>query len=162
MNILGISYSMHESSACLVREGELVFAVAEERLSRKNKDGSFPVRAIQAALDFAGLKPEEIDHVALSWPRPSVTIRHNLRTILRGDWPRSKMRWERLLMQFLKEARHRGGALDFQRAFGRPRQPIHFVNHHLAHALSSYLMSDFDEAGVMVVDGRGAREATTL
>jgi carbamoyltransferase len=162
MNILGISYSMHESSACLVRDGELVFAVAEERLSRKNKDGSFPVRAIKAALDFGGLKPEDIDHVALAWPRPSVTIRHNLKTILRGDWPRSKMRWERLLMQTLKEARHHGGMLDFKRAFGSPRQPMHFINHHFAHALSSYLMTDFDEGGVLVVDGRGAREATTL
>jgi carbamoyltransferase len=162
MNILGISYSMHESSACLVRDGELIFAVAEERLSRKNKDGSFPVRAIKAALDFAHLKPEEIDHVALSWPRPSVTLRHDLKTILRGDWPRSKMRWERLFMRFFKETRHRGGELDFQRAFNQPRQPIHFVNHHFAHALSAYLMSDFEEAGVLVVDGRGAREATTL
>jgi carbamoyltransferase len=162
MNILGISYSMHESSACLVRDGELVFAVAEERLSRKNKDGSFPVGAIQAALDFAHLRPEDIDHVAMSWPRPSVTFRHNLKSILRGDWPRSKMRWERLFMQFIKETRHRGGELDFQRAFGSPRQPIHFVNHHLSHALSAYIMSDFDEAGVLVVDGRGAREATTL
>jgi carbamoyltransferase len=162
MNILGISYSMHESSACLVRDGQLVFAVAEERLSRKNKDGSFPVRAIRAALDFAGLRPEDINHVALSWPKPSVTLRHNLKMILRGDWPASRMRWERLLMQFLKEARHRGGELDFCRAFGRPRQPIHFINHHRAHALSTYLMSDFDEAGVLVVDGRGAREATTL
>jgi carbamoyltransferase len=131
-------------------------------LSRKNKDGSFPIRAIRAALDFAHLRPEEIDHVALSWPRPSVTFRHNLKSILRGDLPKSKMRWERLFMQFLKDTRHGGGGLDFQRAFGPPRQPIHFVNHHLAHALSAYLMSDFDEAGVLVVDGRGAREATTL
>jgi carbamoyltransferase len=162
MNVLGISYSMHESSACLVQDGELVFAVAEERLSRVNKDGSFPIRAIRAALDFAGLTPADVDHVAISWPKPRVTFKHNVKMLLKGDWPSSWQRWERTLMQFAKEFRHRGGALDYSRAFGTPRQPVYFIDHHQAHALSSYLMSGFEEASVLVVDGRGAEEATTL
>src|SRR5207253_10051506 len=87
MNILGIAYSMHESSACLVQDGELVFACAEERLSRKNKDGSFPGRAIRAALDFAGLKPDDVDHVAIGWPKPFVTCKHNPKTPSNGRWP---------------------------------------------------------------------------
>src|SRR5438874_2480723 len=111
MNILGISCTMHESSACLVRNGELVFAIAEERLSRKNKDGSFPVRAIQAALDFAGLTPADVDHVAISWSKPYVTFKHNVKTILKGDWPSSWQRWERTLLGFVKDTRHRGGAV---------------------------------------------------
>jgi carbamoyltransferase len=162
MNILGINYTMHESSACLLQDGELVFAVAEERLSRKNKDASFPVRAIQAALDFGGIKASDVDHIAIGWPRPSVTFRHNLKTILKRQWPCSWQRWERVLGQYAREVRHRGGAVDYRRAFGPPRQPVHFINHHFAHALSAYLMSDFDEAAVLVVDGRGASEATTL
>jgi len=93
MNILGINYTMHDASACLVRDGELVFAVAEERLSRKNKDSSFPARAIRAALDFAGITPADVDHVALSWPKPSVTFRHNVKTILKRQWPCSWQRW---------------------------------------------------------------------
>jgi len=162
MNILGIGYTMHESSACLVRDGELVFAAAEERLSRKKLDASFPVRAIQAALDFAGITAANLDHVAIGWPRPSVTYRHNLRMILSGNWPSSWQRWEKLLLGYAQDARHRGGELDFLRAFGKPRRPVHFLNHHLAHALSAYLMSGLDEASVLVVDGRGAEEATTL
>src|ERR1700687_3487167 len=132
MNILGISYSIHEAAAGLLREGELVFACAEERLSRKNKDGSFPVRAIRAALDFAGLKPEEIDHVAVGWPEPFTTFKHNVKTLLKGYWPWTVQRWERVLAQYFIARRHRGGALDFRRAFGEPRTRIHFVNHHQA------------------------------
>lgn len=162
MNILGISYSMHESSACLVQDGELVFASAEERLSRKNKDGSFPVRAIRAALEFAKLSPADVDHVAIGWSKPRTTFWHNVKTILNGSWPSSWQRWERTLMGYMKDLRHRGGAVDYRRAFGAPRHPIHYINHHEAHALSSYLMSDFDEACVLVIDGRGAWEATTL
>ena len=54
MITLGINYSqMHDSSACLVRDGELVFAVAEERISRAKHDARFPENAIRACLDFA-------------------------------------------------------------------------------------------------------------
>ena len=162
MNILGINYTMHESSACLVRDGELIFAVAEERLTRQKQDNSFPVHAIRASLDFAGITPDDLDHVALSWPKPGVSFLHDVKSILTGTWPRSFQRCERTLWSFIRNMRHRGGALDFQRAFGKTGCPVHFVNHHLAHALSAYVPSGFDEAGVMVVDGRGAKEATTL
>ena len=90
MNILGVSFSgSHESAACLVQDGDLVFACAEERLSRRKQDSAVPMRAIQAALDFAGLKPSDVDHVAFSWPRPRELYAHNLRLLLSGRWPSS-------------------------------------------------------------------------
>jgi carbamoyltransferase len=162
MNILGISYSMHESAACLLQNGELVFACAEERLSRRKQDASFPVLAIRAALKHGGLKMEDIDHVAIGWPRPIKTYAHNVKLLLTGKWANSQMRWERLLLGFAHGQRHRGGELDFIRAFGQPKSRTHFINHHLAHALSAYCMSEFDEAAVLVIDGRGSHEATTL
>jgi carbamoyltransferase len=162
MNILGLSFGFHESAACLVQDGRLVFACAEERLSRKKLDSAFPVRAIQAALDFAGLTPGDVDHIAIGWPRPWEGYAHSLKLLLTGRMPASLMRWERLLLGFAKAIRHRGGELDFIRAFGRPRHKVHFIHHHLAHALSAYCLSGFDEAAVLVADGCGAREATTL
>jgi carbamoyltransferase len=161
MNIIGISHSTHESAAALVRDGELVFAISEERLSRKNKDGNFPVKAIQACLDFAGLKPDDVDHVGVGWPKPAVTFKHDVKNMVRGDAPSNWTQWERSAYIFAVGLRHRGGALDYQRAFG-PAKKMHFIGHHESHALSSYLMSGFDEASVLIVDGRGAEEATTL
>src|SRR5580765_7079311 len=68
MITLGINYSqMHDSSACLVRDGELVFAVAEERISRAKHDARFPVNAIRACLDFARVKAEQLDEVCFGW-----------------------------------------------------------------------------------------------
>ena len=163
MNIVGINSSgTHESGACLLRDGELVFACAEERLSRKKQDSAFPVRAIQAALDFGGLKPSDVDHVAFSWPRPREVYAHDLKLLFSGQWPASAMRWQRLALGLVKAQHHRGGELDYLRAFWRPKHSVHFTNHHLSHALSAYCLSGFDEAAVLVVDGRGAREATTL
>ena len=69
---------------------------------------------------------------------------------------------ERTILKWIKDRRHRGGVLDYLRAFPPPRGAFHFIDHHLAHALSSFCVSGFDDAAVLVIDGRGASEATTL
>jgi carbamoyltransferase len=162
MNILGISYSIHETAACLLQEGKVQFACAEERLSGQKQDSRFPVRAIQAALDYAKLKPEEIDHVAIGWSKPGSRSRHDLRLMLSGRFPVSRVRLERTFVKWIKDWRHRGGVTDYLRAFSPPRGDFHFIDHHLAHALSAFCLSGCDDAAVLVIDGRGAREATTL
>jgi carbamoyltransferase len=59
MITLGLNYSqMHDSSACLVRDGELLFAVAEERISNVKHDARFPGLAIRACLDFAKIRAD--------------------------------------------------------------------------------------------------------
>src|SRR5437868_6637512 len=135
MNILGLSTSGgHETAACLVRDGELIFACAEERLTRKKLDDAFPVNAIQAALNYAGIKMSDVDHVAFSWPHPMAHNVHNLKLLLTGKWGNSLTQWERMALNVARDLRHRGGELDFVRAFGPPKRPSHFINHHLAHA----------------------------
>ncbi len=162
MNVLGISFGFHESAACLVQDGRLVFACAEERLSRKKQDSSFPVRAIQAALDFAGLRAPDVDHVAFAWPRPPKSHAYSFGSILLGRVPFSFTHCERVLVSFAKAQRHKGGEVDYLRSFGAPKGGFHFISHHRAHALSAYCMSGFDEVALLVVDGSGARRATSL
>jgi carbamoyltransferase len=163
MNILGINFTdFHESSACLVQDGKVVFACAEERLSRIKQDRKFPRLAIAAALEFAGLTSADVDHVGFSFPRPWEFYRHNLKLMLGGTWGLSPVRAQRWLLGFLKAHRHKGGELDYVRACGPPKDRAHLINHHLAHTLSAYCMSGFDESAVLVLDGRGSHEATTL
>jgi carbamoyltransferase len=162
VNILGVSYSVHESAACLVQDGKLLFACAEERLSGTKQDARFPVRSIQAALDHVGLSAADVDHVAIGWSRPGVTSRHNVKLMLTGRWPLSRQRVERTVLEWLTARRHRGGVVDYLRAFAPPRRGFHFIDHHRAHALSAYCLAGFDESAVLVIDGRGASEATTL
>jgi predicted NodU family carbamoyl transferase len=39
MITIGLNYSqMHDSSACIVRDGELLFAVSDERIGRLSRD----------------------------------------------------------------------------------------------------------------------------
>ena len=64
--ILGIS-TTHETSACIVRDGKILSAISEERVSRVKLDSSFPpVRAIKEVIDVSKINPKSIDAVAIS------------------------------------------------------------------------------------------------
>src|SRR5258707_1398878 len=88
MITLGVNYTkMHDSSACIVRDGELLFAVAEERISRIKHDAGFPRLAIRACLDFAKLRADQFDFVCQGWPAPHSVFAADLKCFLRGQYP---------------------------------------------------------------------------
>ncbi len=160
---LGINYSqMHDSSASIARDGETLFAVAEERLSRTKHDARFPVRAIQACLDFAKVRAADLDFVCFGWPEPGALFRHDLASLAKRTYPAT-------YLNLLNSARYSasmwhqgGGTKPFLRNFGATKARMRFVDHHLAHAISAYAFGGFDEAAVVVIDGRGAWEATSI
>ena len=163
MITLGVNYSqMHDSSACLVRDGELVFAVAEERISRLKHDARFPQNAIQACLDFAGVTAGQLDEVCFGWQVPGASFRHDLKCYASGKLPVSYLSGLNSTLHFLSMWHQDGGAKRFGQNFGSVKARMRFVDHHLAHALSAYAYSGFDEAAVVVMDGRGAWEATSI
>jgi carbamoyltransferase len=85
---LGINYSqMHDSSACIVQDAELLFAVAEERLSRVKHDARFPQLSIAACLEFAGVRAEQVDEVCFGWQTAGPVYRHDLKLYALGGWP---------------------------------------------------------------------------
>jgi carbamoyltransferase len=160
---IGINYSqMHDSSACIARDGETLFAVAEERLSRLKHDARFPVRAIQACLDFAGVKSADLDYVCFGWPAPRRMYFHDLRNYLAGQ---RSLNYSNVLnsTRLYASMRHqRGGWTPFERHFGHGKAKVRYVDHHLAHAISAYAFSGFEDAAIVVIDGRGAWEATSI
>jgi carbamoyltransferase len=64
--ILGINAYHGDSSACLVKNGELIAAVEEERFRRIKHWAGFPKHSIQYCLEEAGIKVNDIDHVAMN------------------------------------------------------------------------------------------------
>jgi carbamoyltransferase len=160
---LGINYSqMHDSSACIVRDGELLFAVAEERLSRVKHDAGFPRLAIQACLDFAGVPAAQLDEVCFGWPHAGAAFRHDLRCFATGKMPANYLNVLNSTLHFLSMWHQRSGAKRFTQQFGRVKARMRFVDHHRAHAISAYAYSGFVESAVVVMDGRGASEATSI
>ena len=64
MNILGINYAFHDSSACVVKDGELVVAIEEERLTRDKHTVEFPHMAVDRCLKMAEIDVDKVDVVA--------------------------------------------------------------------------------------------------
>jgi carbamoyltransferase len=159
---LGISYQMHDSAACIARDGEILFATAEERLSRIKHDNGFPRHAIRACLEFARVKPEELDFICFGWPRAGEYYLHDLKCLLKGAYPASASTLVNSTRHFARMWRQEAGYRRFCRLFGPTRARPIFLGHHLAHAISAYAFSGFEEAAIVVMDGRGAWEATSI
>lgn len=159
MNILGINYFYHDTSACVVRDGELVTAVEEERLTRVKHTWQFPDHAIRVALDEAGLRPEQVTDVAVSID-PG---RHRLRklaflpTLGRRAVPFVK---HEFLRAWQRQREFRGW---FARTFTNGRRPrLHHVGHHLSHIAGSFYVSPWNRAGLISLDGSGEWSTTWL
>ena len=75
MNILGLNAYGHDSAVSLLQNGELTFAVEEERLNRKKHSGEFPLRSIEEAFKFANIKISDIDHITFPWD-PFIAVKN--------------------------------------------------------------------------------------
>ncbi|NLX49650.1 MAG: carbamoyltransferase [Methanospirillum sp.] len=158
MNILGINYIYHDSTACIVRDGELTVAIEEERLTRKKHTSEFPEQAIARCLEIAGLAPKEINHIAISYQPGLDRLRKFTYGLGLGRriWPffqtdvvRPRLR-KNVLTRWLNAT------------FGANEVPeVHFVPHHVAHVVGSFFVSPYDSAALLSVDGWG-EWATTL
>jgi carbamoyltransferase len=162
MLTLGISYGLHDAAAAIAADGEILFAIAEERLSRKKHDGGFPRLAINACLAQAQASVGDLDDVAFGW-QPASSIRMaNMKNYLSGSHPiRFYDLVKDLTLGQIDDHRVSGERL-FRRHFGAPKNGFTRIDHHHAHALSAYPVSGFDEATIVVIDGRGAWEATSI
>src|SRR6202166_2997431 len=65
MLILGLNMFHADASAAIVQDGEVVFAIAEERLNRVKHYAGFPALAVKACLDAVGAKLTDVHHVAV-------------------------------------------------------------------------------------------------
>src|SRR5262249_10922366 len=61
----GVSYARHDAAAAILKDGCLIAAIEEERLSRIKHSNSFPYRAIRYCLDYSGAKLEDLDQIAV-------------------------------------------------------------------------------------------------
>lgn len=175
MRILGIS-DHFTSGAAIVVDGRVVAAVAEERLARMKMVMGFPRKAIEAVLTIAGLRPEELDAVAVAseWGHflneyvdfsngvfgvDEGTVRSLFFSMgSRLSWLRNKIPFAERLYYDLRRpafARRQARIGDVLRAEFGITCPVTFVSHHLSHAAGAYQASGFDDALLVTLDGAG-------
>src|SRR2546425_9877306 len=142
---------MHDSSACIVRDGELLFAVAEERLSRAKHDARFPVLAIRACLDFARVTPDQVDEVCFGWQTPWPVYRQDLKCYAPRRMPITYLNLFNSTRQFLSMWHQGGGAKRYAHPFGATKARVGFVGHHLGPPIRADGYSGFCGAAVLGV-----------
>jgi carbamoyltransferase len=153
MNILGINYFFHDSSACVVVDGKLIAAIEEERFTRKKHTSSFPEQSIDRCLRMAGLEYKDIDHIAVSIEPTKDWGKKALYGLMRPTQLGSFVKHE-----VVRAAYRQQDLRNWYRArFTGPGRlpPIHFIPHHLAHAAGTFLVSPYDEAAILSLDGSG-------
>lgn len=152
---------MGNAAAALLRDGEIVAAVEEERFSRVKQHIGFPDQAVAYCLQEAGIQLADVSHVGLYW-KPWVLRHKAVQAVRSATISRDmfKARVDRGVAQvsdsylgmFRYPARLRStfGASDFR---------FHYLDHHLCHAASSFYLSPFERSAILTMDGTG--EATT-
>jgi len=155
MNILGVAYGYHDSSATLVSDGRVVAAAQEERFNRAKNYPGFPICAINYCLQAGDLTIKDVDHVAF-YEKPYLKF-HRVIASHAWAWPFSLPNFLRTIPAWLSERLVTPMVLQAELGFdGR----VLFIKHHLSHAASAFLVSPFDEAAILVSDGVG--ESATM
>ena len=151
MIILGLNAYHGDAAACLVRDGEIVAAAEEERFRRIKHWAGFPTEAIRYCLAEAHATLADVDHVAVN-SNPSASFVRKLGFALRRR-PNLSLILDRIRNQAKRQSLHAELAGAFpEHEF---RGQIHRVEHHLAHLASCFLVSPFQNATVVSVDGFG-------
>ena len=152
MTILGLNAYHGDASVALVRDGRLVSAIEEERLNRQKHCAGFPALAARAALEQAGVRAEEVEHVGISRD-PRAHLGRKVLSALRrpGLLRKAAGRLSNL-------GKVRGAAAELAEAVGAGdglRARLHAVGHHRSHLASAFYVSPFEEAACASLDGFG-------
>ncbi len=158
MNILGISAFYHDSAAALIRDGEIIAAAQEERFTRIKHDYRFPENAIKFCLDYASLKPDELDYVAF-YDKPFLKFERILETYLQYA-PIGIRSFIKAMPLWIKKKVWMKSLI--QDALGDFKGPILFPQHHLSHAASAFFPSPFPESAIITTDGVGEWTTTSI
>jgi len=165
--VLGL-HDGHNAAACLMRDGAIVAAHQEERLSRVKNQAGFPARAIASVLAIAGIESRQVDRVAIAGrmlhqapPSPEMQRLNYKRGCDR------RIRWRHALKGTFLDRIHQSRLATAR--IGRVREagiaaPVEFVDHHLCHAAAAYYGWGRSEREVLVLtlDGAGDRLCATV
>jgi len=154
--IIGLSIGYNTSSALLLN-GDVVFAVEEERLTREKRTRNFPMMGVREALKRTGLGIGDIDAFAVAW-NPAI----NLEPLNLAQSQRTRYMGEFLysVPNYLMSLKEDNAALITQQIvefLDHTELKIYYVTHHLSHA-ATFFFSPFERAAIMTIDGFGEKD----
>jgi carbamoyltransferase len=153
MLILGLNMFHADASAAIVLDGEVKFAIAEERLNRHKHFGGFPALAVKACLDAVGAKISDVEHVAVGQDSDANLVKKVQYAVAN---PAKILNFVRLRQrkEAIRDVRSLlAKALDLDATQLRFQE--HHLEHHIAHIASAYYCSPWERAAGFSYDGSG-------
>lgn len=138
--VLGINAYDHDVSACLLRDGEIAYAISKERITREKHDTGFYQEVIDYCLDAEGIKLGDV----------ALVVRNCY--VLPVEDMEERLTYEDI-PEFLDANERKAAAKST--LYRAKSDRVVTVSHHLAHAYSAFAACPFDEGVVMIVDGVG-------
>ena len=163
--ILGLNTTYHELSACLLKNGELIAAVEEERFNRIKHGKSalvdnpdvLPVEAMRYCLNMAGIELKDVDFIGLSFcPKDRLKNIGVDKYFVEGDWGSKsgeELFYEKLLSVPRKLSKLAGTDVSDR---------TQWIHHHISHAGSAYYVAPYEESAILSIDGIGELTSTWL
>mgnify|MGYP001382195426 CR=1 FL=1 len=163
--------TMGTSSAALFKNGILLAAIEEERLSRKKNDNSFPNLAIKEVLKIENIKLSDVDKICVYWQpwRVGTRIFNTFKKVLID--PNSK----KIIIEKVKQVftpsfiTQEGSWADLFRIkriltknHGELKAKINFYDHHLTHQKYGESIRSWDNCICLSYDGGGESDSTVL
>ncbi|MEK6925714.1 MAG: carbamoyltransferase [Nanoarchaeota archaeon] len=156
MYVLGISCYYHDASAALLKDGLTVAAAEEERFTRKKHDVSFPINSINYCLKSQNIDVKDIDYIGF-YEKPILKFERVLYQHLEC-FPKSYRTFLSKLPSWFNEKLRIVKTIRKELGY---KKDVLFIQHHLAHAASAFLVSPFKEAAILTVDGVGEWTTTS-
>ncbi len=157
MYILGISCYYHDSAAALLKDGQVIAAVEEERFSREKNDDGFPKLAIDYCMKEAGITESDLDCIAF-YDKCVLKFERLLDNYI-AVAPRGLYSFTDVIPKWLHK--RLWVKEDIKKHLGGYKGKIYFPEHHLSHAAYTFFTSPFDEAAILTVDGVGEWTTTS-
>jgi len=156
MYIIGINAYHPDSSACIIKDGELLTAVEEERFRRIKHWAGFPTLSIKHCLKVANINLSDVEYISIN-RNPEINLIRKFIHILKYR-PSLKLIFDRLKFKKKYETLKKILETEFsdQKFFGK----IINIEHHEAHLSSAFNVSPFVNSCVVSVDAFGDFSST--
>jgi len=158
MYILSISGHERDATAALLKNGQIISAIEEEKLGRVkhigiNQCGGLPYDAIGYCLKAAGIEIDEIDYVTY-YQKPRRLLNRQLQFNTRF-FPENHSRATDHQTASVNEYHDRMKTMHLIKRLLNQHSKVVAVDHQLAHGASSFYLSGFDRAAILILGGKG-------
>ncbi len=158
MHILGINAYHGDAAAAIIRDGELIAAVEEERFNRCKHCAGFPTESVKYCLAAAGIGIEAVAHIGISRD-PSAHLHKKILYAATRAAKNARGIIGAVADRLSNTAKVRDFKADLAKALGvqknKLRAEFYNVEHHRAHLASSFYVSPFERAALLSIDGFG-------